>query len=156
VKMSRVWWSKFWVGALPLLVLGQILAVATNYYLDVIPMMSWLSSLTLLLMTPGIVGLGLAVGTVYPQFGADSAPKVAASIGGLVYMILCMAFIGAIVCLEAWPVYVVFTHRLYETPITGAAQAGIAFSLAAALLLAIGVFVVSARVGIRRLAALEM
>jgi ABC-2 type transport system permease protein len=156
VKLSRVWWSKFWVGLLPLLVLGQILAVATNYYLDVIPMMSWLSSITLLAMTPGIVALGLAVGAAYPQFGADSAPKVAASMGGLVYMILCMAFIGAVVCLEAWPVYVVFTSRLYELPLSAGAQAGIVASLAGALALAIGVFAVSARVGIKRLSALEV
>jgi hypothetical protein len=111
---------------------------------------------TLLVMTPGIVALGLAVGVIYPQFGADSAPKVAASIGGLVYMILCMAFIGVIVCLEAWPVYVVFSHRLHEMPISSATQAGVAFSLTAALLLAIGVFAVSTRIGIRRLSALEI
>jgi ABC-2 type transport system permease protein len=156
VNLRQVWWSKFWVAALPLLALGQVLAVATNHYLDVVPLMSWLSSLTLLAITPGIVALGLAVGATYPQLAADSASKVAASSGGLIYMILCMVFIGCVVCLEAWPVYAFFTHRLYETPMSTPVQLGVALSLSAALALALGVFVVSVRLGIRRLAALEV
>lgn len=156
VALPRLWWSKFWVGFLPLAVLGQVLAVATNYYLDVIPLMTWLASFTLLLITPGIVALGLAVGAIYPKFGAANAAKVAAGTGGLVYMILCMAFIGAVVSLEAWPVYAVFTHRLSDTPLSAGVQAGIAASLGAAVLLAIAVFAVSARVGVRRLSLLEI
>lgn len=156
VDLGRVWWSKFWVAALPLLVLGQVLAIATNYYLEVVPVMGWLASVTLLAITPGIVALGLAVGATYPQLTADSAPKVAASSGGLIYMILCMAFIGGVVCLEAWPVYAFFMHRLYETPMSAAVQLGIVASLGAALTLAAGVFVISVRLGIRRLASLEV
>jgi ABC-2 type transport system permease protein len=156
VDLSRVWWSKFWIALLPLVVLGQTLAVATNYYLDVVPMMSWLASVTLLAITPGLVALGLAVGAAYPHPGADSASKVAASAGGLIYMILCVAFIGAIVCLEAWPVYTFFMHRLYETPMSTSAQLGVAASLGSALAISVAVFVVSARTGIRRLHALEL
>lgn len=156
VRPTRLWWSKFWVGFLPLAVLGQVLALTTNYYLDVIPMMSWLSSFTLLAITPGIVALGLAVGAIYPKFGATNAARVASGTGGLIYMIACMGFIGAVVSLEAWPVYVVFTHRLYEMPLSPTAQAGIVASLAVALALAITVFTVSVRVGVRRLATLEV
>ena len=39
LPLSRLWWSKFWTGLVPLLVLGEVLVVATNYYLKVIPMM---------------------------------------------------------------------------------------------------------------------
>jgi ABC-2 type transport system permease protein len=119
-------------------------------------MMSWLASFTLLAMTPGIVALGLAVGAIYPKFGATNAARVASGTGGLIYMIASMLFIGAVVSLEAWPVYVVFTHRLYELPLSASAQAGIAASLAVALALAITVFTISVRVGVRRLSALEV
>jgi ABC-2 type transport system permease protein len=156
VELSRVWWSKFWIALLPLVVLGQILSLATNYYLDVIPMMSWLSSATLLAITPGLVALGLAVGVTYPHLGADSASKVAASAGGLIYMILCVAFIGGVVCLEAWPVYTFFMHRLYELPLSTSTRLGVGASLGSALALAVVVFVVSVRIGIRRLYALEI
>jgi ABC-2 type transport system permease protein len=139
VELSRVV-EQVLGGRFPLLFLGQILALATNYYLDVVPLMSWLSSATLLAITPGLVALGLAVGATYPHLGADNAPQVAASVGGLIYMILCMAFIGTVVCLEAWPVYTFFMHRLYEMPFSSSAQLGIAVALTSALSLSVAVF----------------
>ena len=155
LPLSRLWWSKFWTGLVPLLVLGEILVVATNYYLKVMPTMMWLSTITLFGMTFGIVALGLAVGAAYPKFDADNAAKVAAGVGGLVYMILCMSFIGLVVILEAWPVYALFTSRLHETPLSVVAQGGVGASLAAALALAVTVFVGSVRYGIRRLGTIE-
>lgn len=155
LALSRLWWSKFWVGLVPLLVLGEVLVVATNYYLQVIPLMMWLSTITLFCMIFGIVSLGLAVGAAYPKFDADNAAKVAAGVGGLVYMILCMSFIGAVVVLEAWPVYAWFMSRLNEAPLSAAAQTGVAGSLLAAAALTLGVFLFSVRYGIRRLGTIE-
>jgi ABC-2 type transport system permease protein len=155
LPLSRLWWSKFWTGLMPLIVLGEILIVATNYYLKVMPMMMWLSTITLFVMTFGIVALGLAVGAAYPKFDADNAAKVAAGVGGLVYMILCMSFIGLVVVLEAWPVYALFMSRLHEAPLSPTAQAGVIASLAAALVLAVSVFAGSVRYGIQRLHTIE-
>jgi ABC-2 type transport system permease protein len=155
LSLDRLWWSKFWVGVVPLLVLAEVLVIATNYYLRVIPLMMWLSTLTLFCMTFSIVALGLAVGAAYPKFDVDNAAKVAAGVGGLVYMILCMSFIGAVVVLEAWPVYAVFMSRLHEMPLTTLAQAGIVASLGTALALTVGVFIFSVRYGIQRLATIE-
>jgi ABC-2 type transport system permease protein len=155
VPLRHLWWSKFWVGLLPLLFLGQVLVLATNYFLDVVPMMTWLSAATLFGMTFGIVSLALAVGAAYPKFQADNASQVAAGVGGLLYMILCMSFIGALVVLEAWPVYVFFMSRLYEAPLSVAERAGIAVSLGSALVLTVAVFVLSTRRGIKHLNAIE-
>jgi ABC-2 type transport system permease protein len=115
----------------------------------------WLSSLTLFCMTFGIVALGLAVGAAYPKFDADNAAKVAAGVGGLVYMILCMSFIGAVVVLEAWPVYAIFTSRLHDAPLPLFTQASIVASFTAALTLTLAVFACSVRYGVRRLATIE-
>ena len=152
---SRLYWAKFWVSLVPLLILGEVLVVATNHYLNVVPFMRWLSTGTLFCLTFGIVALALAVGAAYPKFDADNAAAVAAGVGGLVYMILCMSFIGAIVVLEAWPVYVIFMGRLRGLPLGVGTLTGIATSLAAALALTVAVFVLSVRAGIRRLSALE-
>jgi ABC-2 type transport system permease protein len=155
LPLRRLFWSKFWVGVVPLLILGELLVMLTNYYLNVIPLMMWLSSVTLFCMTVSIVALGLAIGATYPKFDADNAAKVAAGMGGLVYMILCMSFIGAVVVLEAWPVYVIFMSRLHEEPLSLFSQATIATSLVAALLLTLTVFGWSVRHGIRQLGTLE-
>jgi len=155
LPLRQLWWSKFWVGLVPLLVLGEILVVATNQYLRVIPLMMWLSTVTLFGMTFAIVALALAVGAAYPKFDADNPAKVAAGVGGLMYMILCMSFIGVIVVLEAWPVYVIFMSRLHESGISPAARVGIVSSLGTALMLTVAVFTLSVRYGIRRLGTLE-
>lgn len=155
LPLRRLWWSKFWVALVPLLVLGEVLVAATNYYLRVIPLMVWLSTLTLAGMTFGIVALGLAVGAAYPKFDADNAAKVAAGVGGLTYMILCMSFIGLVVVLEAWPVYAVFMGRLREEPLAGWEWASIVGSLGLAAALVVAVFVGSVRYGLRQLEMLE-
>ena len=101
-----MWWAKFWVGLVPLLVLGEVLVLATNSYLqghavhDVA-----VDGDALRHDVRASSRSALAVGAAYPKFDADNAAKVAAGVGGLVYMILCMSFIGAVVVLEAWPVY---------------------------------------------------
>jgi len=155
LPLRRLWWSKFCVAVLPLLVLGEVLVAATNYYLRVIPMMMWLSTITLAGMTFGIVALGLAVGAAYPKFDADNAAKVAAGVGGVVYMILCMSFIGLVVVLEAWPVYALFMGRLHEQPLDAWAWVSIAGSLGMAAALVVSVFVGSVRYGLRQLELLE-
>jgi ABC-2 type transport system permease protein len=155
LRLRRLWWAKYCVHVVPLLVLGEILVVATNTYLQVAPFMMWLSVATLCFMIFAIVALGLAVGATYPKFDADNAAKVAAGVGGLLYMILCMSFIGAVVVLEAWPVYTIFMHRFRGTPIPFTSLIGIALSFAAVALLTLGVFAVSTRRGLRQLEAIE-
>jgi ABC-2 type transport system permease protein len=151
----RIWWAKFWVGTLPLLLFGELLVLATNSYLQVMPFMLWLSAGTLFGMVFAIVALALAVGAAYPDLDADNAARVAASAGGLVYMILCMSFISAVVVLEAWPVYAIFSSRFTQTPLSPAAQLSVGASLVAVVALIALVLLGSVRYGIRRLNAIE-
>jgi ABC-2 type transport system permease protein len=155
ISLHRVWWAKFWVGLVPLVVLGEVLVLATNTYLRVMPFMMWLSALTLFGMTFSIVSLGLAVGVTYPNFDADNAARVAAGTGGLVYMVLCMSFIAVVVGLEAWPVYVLFTYWLRGSVIGAGVWLGIGTSLAGALGVTVAVFVASTKYGLRRLEGIE-
>ncbi len=155
LPLQRLWWAKFWTGLVPLLLLGEILVCATNSYLQVMPFMMWLSAVTLGGMVVAIVALALAVGAHYPNFDADNAAKIAASGGGLVYMVLCMSFIGAVVVLEAWPVYAVFSSRLTGVPLATSAQVSIAASFAAVALLIIAVVLGSVRSGLQRLESIE-
>ncbi len=156
LRLRRVWWTKFWAGLLPLLTLGEALVILTNSYLRVMPVMMWLSTVTLFLMMFGIVSLGLAVGVTYPRFDADNATKVAAGPGGLIYMVLCMSFIGLVVVLEAWPVYVLFASHLSGQPLSPSGWAGVVASLAAVVAVSLATFIIPMRRGLRRLEQLEV
>lgn len=155
IAPRRIWWAKFWVALVPLLVFGELLVLATNSYLKVMPFMMWLSAGTLFGLAFAIVALALAVGAAYPNLDADNAAKVAASAGGLVFMILCMSFIGVVVMLEAWPVYVIFTSRFTQQPLNAATLASVVLSFAAVVAIIATVLIASIRQGIQRLAAIE-
>ncbi len=155
IAARRIWWAKFWVAAAPLLCFGELLVLATNSFLKVMPFMMWLSAGTLFGMVFAIVALALATGAAAANLDADNAAQVAASPGGLVYMVLCMSFIGAVVVLEAWPVYAIFSSRFTQTPLSAATQCSIAASFAAVLALTALVLVASVRRGIRALEAIE-
>jgi hypothetical protein len=71
-------------------------------------------------------------------------------------MVLCVSLIGAVVVLEAWPVYVLFTSHLRGEPLTVFQWAGVATSLTAVAGLTLGVFALALRRGMARLEALEV
>jgi len=110
-------WSKFFINLLPLLVLAEILIILSNYLLKVSNFMMLLSSITVFFMTFGIISLAIGIGASYPRFNVENVAKMATSFGGVVYMICSMIFIGLIVMLEAWPVYIIFMSQITHHPL---------------------------------------
>jgi ABC-2 type transport system permease protein len=156
VQLRRLWWSKFWVGLLPLLLLGELLVSVTNYFLNVSPFMMVLSAVTLFFLSFGLVALGMAVGVAYPNFTAEHSAKIAASFGGVLYMVLSVLFIGVVAVLEAWPVYVIMMSKLQRLPLSTVQLSSIISSFCFALALALGVFALSTRWGIKWLEEMEV
>ena len=105
MSMRELLWSKFWVGTLPLLLLALGIIGVTDYLLQVTPFMMIVSVLTITLLTLAIAGLAIGFGTLFPQFETENAAQIPTSFGGLVFMMTSVALIGAVVILEARPVY---------------------------------------------------
>jgi ABC-2 type transport system permease protein len=105
MPMRDLLWSKFWVGTLPLVILAVAIVGVTNYLLQVSPFMFWVSLVTVVFLTLGIAGLAVGFGTAYPQFETENAAQIPTSFGGLLFMMASIALIGAVVVLEARPVY---------------------------------------------------
>lgn len=103
--------EKFWMYFIPLLILAEILVVVSNMFLDVDTYIMTLSIISIFLMTAGLVGMGIGVGTIYPVFKYENVAEVAMSTGGILYMIMSFIFIGVIVILESRPVYVHFYEK---------------------------------------------
>ncbi|MCX8073233.1 MAG: hypothetical protein N3C12_12400 [Candidatus Binatia bacterium] len=146
IDLRQLWWSKFWVALIPLLILGETLIIVTNHYLRVLPFMRWLAPATMAGLIVAIVAISLAAGTRYPRFEADQANKIATSVGALISMILCMSVVGAVVVLQAWPTYVLFFSYLQDTPLDRTQWATVIGSLAASG----GVIVAAVSEAIRR------
>ena len=117
ITIRGLLWSKFFTSLLPLLVLAEMLIILSNYLLKVSNFMMLLSSITIFLMTFGIIGMAIGIGASYPRFKVENVAKIATSFGGAVYMICSMIFIGLIVILEAWPVYIIFMSQITHHPL---------------------------------------
>jgi ABC-2 type transport system permease protein len=77
----------------------------TNILLKVSPFMFAVSVGTITLMTFAIAGLAIGFGTMYPRFESENAAQIPTSFGGLLFMMTSIGLIGAILVLEARPLY---------------------------------------------------
>jgi ABC-2 type transport system permease protein len=148
-------WGKFWTSLIPLLILAEILIILSNVFLQVTSFMMTLSSLTLFFMTFGIVALGVGIGALYPRFQVGNAAQIASGFGGVFYMILSMIFIGAIVILEAWPVYTLFMAEFHHRALSFFQWAGIVLSFSGVAILNGVAVVVPMRLGIRNISQMD-
>jgi ABC-2 type transport system permease protein len=108
ISIRTFLWIKFFVYFFPLVILSEILIIMTNIILHVTPFIMILSVLTIFFMVPGIIAMGIGLGATYPDFKSENPAQSVTSLGGITYMTLCIGFIGAVVVLEAGPVYNVF------------------------------------------------
>jgi ABC-2 type transport system permease protein len=154
LSMRTFLWIKFFIYYLPLLILTEILIVATNILLQVTPFMMALSGLTVFLVVPGIVAMGIGLGAVYPDFKAQNPTQTVTSFGGLVFMIACAGYIGLVVIIEAGPVYNLFMASVHNKTISLSIWIWIAGSFALVLVLSLLAIFLPMRFGERYLSKL--
>jgi ABC-2 type transport system permease protein len=152
MSMRELLWSKFWVGTLPLLFVALSIVGVTDYLLQVTQFMMAVSIFSITLMTLAVGGLAIGFGTLFPQFETENAAQIPTSFGGLIFMMTSIALIGAVVVLEAKPVYSYLSAQAFGTP-TSAADMVVGFGLAA--LLCGATTLVPIEVALRRLEARE-
>jgi ABC-2 type transport system permease protein len=103
---------------LPLLVLALAIVGVTDYLLQVSEFMMAVSIFSITMMTLALAGLAIGFGTLFPQFETENAAQIPTSFGGLVFMMTSIALIGAVVVLEARPVYTYLSAQAFGTPST--------------------------------------
>jgi ABC-2 type transport system permease protein len=119
IPLANYLWIKFMVYYLPLLMLTEVLIVATNILLKVSPFMMGLSIINIFFMVPGVVSMGIGLGAAYPDFKSENPAQTVTSFGGLVFMISCAGYIGAVIIIQAGPVYNLFMAGIKETRLSG-------------------------------------
>jgi ABC-2 type transport system permease protein len=115
--------------------------------------MMLLSSGTMMLMVFGIVSLGIGFGAMYPRFDHENIGQVATGFGGLLYMMVSALFIGAVVVLEAGPVYLLFMSEMKGRPISSLERIYMVLSFAGVLVLTAVAALKPMRLGHKALAA---
>ena len=153
--LKRFLWTKFWIYAPPLLLVGEILIVLSNYILNVTPFMMVISAATIFFVVLGVVALAVGLGAVYPRFETENLAQVATGFGGLVFMITSAVYVAVIVVLEAWPVYTIFMALNRGRHITGLKYFFIILCGLGIVAFMTAAVIVPMRMGLRHLAARE-
>jgi len=119
VSMQEFIACKFWMFFPPLLLIAELLVVASNRLLEVDDYVMNVSVIGVFLLTLGLTGLGLGLGSLYPKFDYENISEISSNAGGIIYMTLALSFIGLILMLGARPVYVHFNERFLFKSIGG-------------------------------------
>jgi ABC-2 type transport system permease protein len=117
LSIRSLLWAKFWVGTLPLLVLALGIVGVTNYLLQTTPFIFLVSVFTIVLLTLALAALAIGFGTAYPQFETENAAQIPTSFGGLLFMMTSIVLIGAVIMLEARPVYDYLSAQAFGTTV---------------------------------------
>jgi ABC-2 type transport system permease protein len=151
LSLKAFLWIKFIIYYFPLLILTEILIVATNILLNVTPFMMALSTVTVFFLVPGIVAMGIGFGAAYPDFKAENPIQTVTSFGGLVFMIACAGYIGAVILIEAGPVYQLFMADIRGKIISPGTWLWIVGSFGAAFVFSLLAIILPMRFGENRL-----
>ncbi len=114
LDVSRLFWSKYWIGTVPLLAIALPLIVITNLVLDASPFILALTTLTMVGVTFALTALALGFGALYPNYDTENVAEIPTSFGGLIFMMTAVTYLAGVVVLEAWPVYLFLSSRVRE------------------------------------------
>jgi ABC-2 type transport system permease protein len=108
------------------------------------------------MMTFGITALGVGLGASFPKFRHENAAQIPTGFGGIVYMLMTMLFIGAVILLEAWPVYRIFASQVLGGHIPAYGWTGIIASFILVIVLNAAAVMAPMRIGLKRLSRREV
>lgn len=154
LDLRAMFWSKYFIGTLPLMVVALTLTLVTNALLQASAFIMLLSVVTITLYTLAASALALGLGALFPQFGTENAAQIPTSFGGLVFMMSSLSLLALIIVVEAMPV----AAYLRELAAGGTPRLGaeLALSMAVVVLLAAASTFLPLRIGLRRLQELEL
>lgn len=114
LDVKTIFWSKYWVGTVPLLLVALPLIVVTNLVLKASPFLLGLTTVTMVGVTFGLTALALGFGALYPNYETENVAEIPTSFGGLLFMMSAVTYLAGVVMMEAWPVYIYLSSRFRE------------------------------------------
>jgi ABC-2 type transport system permease protein len=156
VELRRFIRCKFWTSLVPLLLLAEALIILSNTFLHVTQFMMVISTVTIFLITIAIVSMGIGIGAVYPRFRVEDVAQIHSGFGGLIYMIICVTFIGLVIVLEAWPTYLIFMARIGHRSLSFFQWIEVIFCFCLTILIILAAIFMPIKIGLKRLSRIEI
>lgn len=155
LDVRTLFWSKYWVGTIPLLLVALPLIILTNLILEVTPFIFILSTGSMFFITFALTALALGFGALYPNYESDNVAEIPTSFGGLLFMMTAVTYLAGVIILEAWPVYSFLVANLRGEPIRNSVLLPLVLGIAGAATLTVLAVVLPLRAGVRRVRELD-
>jgi ABC-2 type transport system permease protein len=153
---EQLLWAKLWPSLLPMVVIGEVLAIGIPAILGAGPFVIGLGAFTALVLAFGISGLAVGIGAAYPDFKADNAAKVAASPAAMLFMVAALVLVFAVVGLEILPIGLSMVLRFNDRAATPLEWAGLTLPLVGVVGLCAAATVLPLKRGAKALWAREL
>jgi ABC-2 type transport system permease protein len=132
ISMREVVMAKFAMFIVPIVIVGQMLVLVSNYFLRTHAFLTYLGSGLMFLISIAIAAMAIGIGALMPNFSERNVARMATGASSIVYMIAAMTVVLAVVALAFWPGRYAFlallAHKrltLQEWVISGLLSAGI-------------------------------
>ncbi len=154
LDVKSLFWAKYWVGTVPLLLVALPLIIVTNVVLDASRFVLVLTTFTMVGVTLALNAMALGLGALYPNYETENVAEIPTSFGGLLFMMAAVTYLAGVVVLEAWPVYLYLASRFRD----GQAQVSIAplvLGVTGAFLLTVAATAIPLWAGVRRVQSVD-
>ena len=155
LDVKTLFWAKYWTGTVPLLLVALPLIVITNLVLDASPFILALTTATMVGVTMALTALALGFGALYPNYETENVAEIPTSFGGLLFMMSAVIYLGGVVLMEAWPVYLYLSARFRDGE-AAVSVLPLSLGVAGALLLTVAAVAIPLWAGIRRMRSVEL
>lgn len=149
-------WSKILPGLIPMIFVGELLAVASTWILGAGPFLMAVATGTAFFLSLGIAGVAVGMGAIFPDFKVDNAARAAAGPAGVLFMVTSLCLVFGVIALETYPVYLVLAADVKETALTTPQWVTVAALFISAITLCLHAFTWPMRLGAKRLWGREL
>jgi ABC-2 type transport system permease protein len=115
VAMESVLWSKFWGAFLPMFFFSGSMVLFGDLCLGVHPGLIEASILAIFVVSFSMTALALGLGAVFADYSESNPMKIANTPGGILCILLSLAFMVLVTTIFAWPTYLYYKFSDYHT-----------------------------------------
>lgn len=146
--LSKLFWIKFSVAAIFLLILSELLAVVSNYSLRYYLPLAQIAVVSGFVIPVGLVGLNLGTGAYFADYREKNPIRIASSQGASLTFLVSLLYLTLLVAVLFYPVEKFFEHIFFGMGFSGTI---VRTALEAVLLISLLGMGISVWVGLRSL-----
>jgi len=151
IKIREVLLAKFMLFLVPIVVIGQMLVIVSNYFLRTHFFLTYMSSVLMFLLSIAIASLALGIGAMMPNFNERNVARMATGASSIVYMVVAMGLVIFVAAVAYLPGRIGFMAIVGHRALTATQTITIVVAGVLILVAVILATVIPLRMGIRAL-----